>query len=77
VALLLRDRGVAVDAELHPAAGNDAEKTGVVVILRADQIIETIDALGGPVAMGFDEEGARGGFEFHAEEFGSLVVPER
>jgi hypothetical protein len=26
--------------------------------------------------MGFDEEAACGGFEFHAEDFGSLVMPE-
>jgi hypothetical protein len=76
VALLLRDCGVAVDAELHPAAGDDAEETGVVVVLHLNQIIETIGAVGGPVAMGFDEEAACGGFEFHAEDFGRLVVPE-
>jgi hypothetical protein len=76
VALLLGDGGVAVDAELRPAAGDDAEKTGVVVVLRADQLIETIGAMGGPVAMGFDEEGACGGFEFHAEDLGRFVVGE-
>jgi hypothetical protein len=76
-ALLLRDGGVAVDTELHPAAGDDTEKTRVVVILRADQLVETIGAMGRPIAVGFDDEAACGGFEFHAEDCGSLVVAER
>jgi hypothetical protein len=76
VALLLRDCGIAVDAELHPAAGDDAEKTGVVEVLCADQFIETIGTVRGPDAMGFDDEAACSGFELHAEDFGGLVVPD-
>jgi hypothetical protein len=30
----------------------------------------------GPVAVGFDDEAACGGFELHAEDLRSLVAPE-
>jgi hypothetical protein len=75
--VLLRDCGVAVDAKLHPAAKDGAENTGVVVLLRADQFIETIGTMWRPVAMGFDDEAACGGFELHPEGVGSLLMPER
>jgi hypothetical protein len=32
--------------------------------------------VGGPVAMGFDEEAACGRFEFHAKDFGALWCQE-
>jgi hypothetical protein len=40
-------------------------------------MVEAIGSVGGPVAIDFDEEAARGGFEFDAEELGSVVVSER
>jgi hypothetical protein len=64
-------------------AGDDAEKTGVVVVLRTDQLIETVGAVGRSVAMDFDGEAACGGklpvvvSKFHAEDGGRFVATER
>ena len=77
VALLLGDRRVAVEAELDPAAGHDAEETGVVVVLCTDERVEAIGAVRGPVAVGLDDEISGSSLEFYPEGFGGFVVPDR
>ena len=74
VALLLRNCGVAADAELHPTARHDAKETGVVVVLRADQGVEAVGTVRRPVAMGFDDEVAGSGLDFYAEDLGGGTV---
>jgi hypothetical protein len=76
-ALLLRDFRGASYAELHPAARNDAEEARVVVVLRANEIVEAVCSVWGPVAVGFDDEAAGRGLKLYTEDGGRFGVAKR
>src|SRR6185312_1201934 len=59
------DRRIAVDAELHHEALDDAEEGDVVVVAELDEVVEAIGAERRPVAMHLDHEVALGRRELH------------
>ena len=76
VALLLGDVGFSADAELCPTAGYDAEEARVVVVLRANQLVEPIGAVRRPIAVRFDDKATGGGLELNAIDRWDFVMSE-
>ena len=59
-ATLRLTRRIAVDAELHHEALDDAEEGDVVEVAELDQVVEAVGAERRPVAMHLDDEVALG-----------------
>ena len=65
---------IAVDAELHHEALDDAEEARVVEEAVLDEIVEAVGADRRPVAMHLDDEAALARVELHLVDGGRLLV---
>jgi hypothetical protein len=73
----LGDRGIAVDAELRPASGDDAEEAAVVVVAARHQLMETVRATRRPLAVDLDDDRALRRVELHGEPIRRARGPAR
>ena len=68
----LRDLGIAGDAKLNPAPRNDPEEARFVVVMLADQLIETVSTIRRPIAMGLDDEASGGCLDLGSKDSGRM-----
>ena len=72
-----RNFRIAMDAELHHEARDHAEEADVVVKSVLHQIVETVGAVRGPVAVHLDHEDALGGVELGLVDGRRLLAERR
>src|SRR6185437_4993418 len=65
---------VAVDAELGPAALDDAEESVAIIVTGLNQIIEAVRAVRRPVAMHFNQDDSLAGLKTHFEQIRRAAV---